>query len=497
MRATSLDELPQFLNVVLGDMSLVGPRPNLTFIVERYRPHYDRILRVRPGITSLVGIGGRNRLKRSQMIALDDEYVDTLSFRNDLRILLKTVPAVLFRHGATDDVSEEFLEDVTPVAGPTADAARSTSGTRRLDRSRRTREPAGPGARPERRRVGRGARAAAVAPARRLLHERLPPALAAQRRRPRLGRRLRDRRRPRALPVPAPPPERCCPGWATDFAGLDDISSAYGYGGPLVDAPAERRAQVLAAFRSAFGAWCAEDGIVSEFVRSHPLLHTEEGLADHMELLAANETVVCRLGTPDEHLAAMNSATRRNVRKAQRAGLQFAVEGGDAAYAAFLDLYLQTMRRRDAAAFYLFDERHLADFRELLGERQALLMVRHEGRPVAAALFMLSDCFAHYHLGGSDAAALELRPNNLLFFEAMNWAGRPRHQRAAPRRRLPRRRRRRALPLQGRLLAAALAVLPGPRDPPARRLRARAGPPRGRRPGSGRRLLPGLPDAAA
>jgi len=115
MRATSLDELPQFLNVVLGDMSLVGPRPNLTFIVERYRPHYDRILAVRPGITCLVGIGGRNRLKRSQMIALDDQYARTLSFRNDLRILLKTVPVVLFRHGATDDVSEEFMEDVTPV----------------------------------------------------------------------------------------------------------------------------------------------------------------------------------------------------------------------------------------------------------------------------------------------------------------------------------------------------------------------------------------------
>lgn len=115
MRATSLDELPQFLNVVLGHMSLVGPRPNLTFIVDRYRPHYERILRVRPGITCLVGISGRNRLQRSRMIALDNEYVDTLSFRTDLRILLATVPAVLGRHGASDDVSEEFLEDVAPV----------------------------------------------------------------------------------------------------------------------------------------------------------------------------------------------------------------------------------------------------------------------------------------------------------------------------------------------------------------------------------------------
>jgi lipopolysaccharide/colanic/teichoic acid biosynthesis glycosyltransferase len=116
MRATSLDELPQLFNVLLGDMSLVGPRPNLVFIVERYKPHYARILRVKPGITSLVGIRGRNRLKRSQMLAYDDEYVATLSFRNDLRIILRTVPAVLLRRGASDDVSEEFLEDVEPVA---------------------------------------------------------------------------------------------------------------------------------------------------------------------------------------------------------------------------------------------------------------------------------------------------------------------------------------------------------------------------------------------
>ena len=115
LRSTSLDELPQFFNVILGQMSLVGPRPNLTFIVERYRPHYERILLVRPGITSLVGIGGRNRLRRSQMIALDDEYVSTMSFRHDLAILFKTIPAVFLRRGATDDVSEEFLEDVAPV----------------------------------------------------------------------------------------------------------------------------------------------------------------------------------------------------------------------------------------------------------------------------------------------------------------------------------------------------------------------------------------------
>jgi len=115
LRATSLDELPQVLNVLLGDMSLVGPRPNLVLVVDRYRPLYERILSVRPGMTGLVAIRGRNRLRRSEMIAFDDEYVERITFTDDLRILLETIPTVLLRRGASDDVTEEFIEDIPPV----------------------------------------------------------------------------------------------------------------------------------------------------------------------------------------------------------------------------------------------------------------------------------------------------------------------------------------------------------------------------------------------
>ena len=117
MRSTSLDELPQLFNVLLGDMSLVGPRPNLVFIVEKYRSRYERILAERPGITALVAVSGRNRLTRSQMIALDDEYVADVTLLGDLKLLARTLPAVLLRSGATDDVSEEFMEDVEPDPG--------------------------------------------------------------------------------------------------------------------------------------------------------------------------------------------------------------------------------------------------------------------------------------------------------------------------------------------------------------------------------------------
>jgi lipopolysaccharide/colanic/teichoic acid biosynthesis glycosyltransferase len=118
MRALSLDELPQVFNVLKGDMSLVGPRPNLEFVVDEYRPLYESVLSVRPGLTGYVAIRGRNRLRRSEMLRWDQYYVDTLSFGNDLRIIGETVPSVLFRRGSTNDVSKEFLEDLGQQAGP-------------------------------------------------------------------------------------------------------------------------------------------------------------------------------------------------------------------------------------------------------------------------------------------------------------------------------------------------------------------------------------------
>ena len=116
MRAFSLDELPQLLNVLKGDMSVVGPRPNLDFIVAEHRERFERILQVKPGLTGLVAVNGRNRLKRSQMLDWDERYVATVGLRTDLEIILRTIPTVLLRRGASDDVPREFIEDVPPAS---------------------------------------------------------------------------------------------------------------------------------------------------------------------------------------------------------------------------------------------------------------------------------------------------------------------------------------------------------------------------------------------
>jgi lipopolysaccharide/colanic/teichoic acid biosynthesis glycosyltransferase len=100
LRRFSIDELPQLLNVIKGDMSLVGPRPPLPEEVARYEPWQHRRLSMSPGLTCLWQISGRNEVDFDRWMALDLKYIDTWSPMLDVKILLKTVPAVLSGKGA-------------------------------------------------------------------------------------------------------------------------------------------------------------------------------------------------------------------------------------------------------------------------------------------------------------------------------------------------------------------------------------------------------------
>jgi lipopolysaccharide/colanic/teichoic acid biosynthesis glycosyltransferase len=100
LRRSSLDEIPQILNVLRGEMSIVGPRPQLPSEVALYQPWQRRRLDVPPGITCLWQISGRSRIGFNEWMRLDMEYLKHRSFRADLRIFLRTIPAVIARKGA-------------------------------------------------------------------------------------------------------------------------------------------------------------------------------------------------------------------------------------------------------------------------------------------------------------------------------------------------------------------------------------------------------------
>ena len=110
VRSTSLDEIPQLLNVIKGDMSLIGPRP----LLPRYLPFYTQEEKkrhlVRPGITGLAQVSGRNELNWDSKLKFDIYYVDNINFKNDLKILFLTISKVFKREGVIPDKKENYLD---------------------------------------------------------------------------------------------------------------------------------------------------------------------------------------------------------------------------------------------------------------------------------------------------------------------------------------------------------------------------------------------------
>jgi lipopolysaccharide/colanic/teichoic acid biosynthesis glycosyltransferase len=120
IRATSLDELPSLWNLVRGDVSLVGPRPLPEFYWPRFRgDEYERFT-VRPGITGLAQVDGRNALTWDERLAIDVRYVRSRTLRGDLEILARTVPAVLAARGV--DAGEQITMTELPVDRPASGA---------------------------------------------------------------------------------------------------------------------------------------------------------------------------------------------------------------------------------------------------------------------------------------------------------------------------------------------------------------------------------------
>lgn len=105
LRATSLDELPELWNIVRGDMAIIGPRPLLVQYLELYDEHQKRRHEVRPGLSGLAQVNGRNSISWEDKFNLDVEYVDNVSFIGDWKIILLTIKKVFVREGISSDTS--------------------------------------------------------------------------------------------------------------------------------------------------------------------------------------------------------------------------------------------------------------------------------------------------------------------------------------------------------------------------------------------------------
>lgn len=112
LRSTSLDELPELINILKGDMSVVGPRPLVVAYLSRYNSHQARRHEVRPGFTGLAQVNGRNGISWEEKFNWDVKYVDHVTFLGDWAIILQTVKVVFAKEGissATSSTMEEFM----------------------------------------------------------------------------------------------------------------------------------------------------------------------------------------------------------------------------------------------------------------------------------------------------------------------------------------------------------------------------------------------------
>ena len=115
LRATSFDEIPEFLNVLKGDMSLIGPRPLLVEYLERYNEEQKRRHEVRPGITGWAQVNGRNTIPWEEKFKYDVEYVDKLNFLLDMKIVFLTIKKIVVKEGISQEgnaTMEKFTGEV-------------------------------------------------------------------------------------------------------------------------------------------------------------------------------------------------------------------------------------------------------------------------------------------------------------------------------------------------------------------------------------------------
>lgn len=114
LRSTSLDELPELFNILKGDMSIVGPRPLLVQYLPLYNEHQRRRHEVRPGLTGLAQVNGRNAISWEEKFDLDVEYVDNITFINDWKIIFSTLKKVVLREGINSETAsmEPFIGNI-------------------------------------------------------------------------------------------------------------------------------------------------------------------------------------------------------------------------------------------------------------------------------------------------------------------------------------------------------------------------------------------------
>lgn len=196
-----------------------------------------------------------------------------------------------------------------------------------------------------------------------------------------------------------------------------DLATPYGYGGWLIEG------EDTGALQQAYTAYCREHGIVSEFVRFHPMIENHVAVSDVYDVVALGSTVAMDLASPEEIWANMTSKNRNMVRKAQKNGVTVLHTSQAWVYETFREIYNGTMDKDHADEYYYFSSAFYESVRCDLAENAEMFYALYEGRVIAASIMLIANGRMNYHLSGSLREYAHLAPTNLLLYEAACWGG--------------------------------------------------------------------------
>ncbi len=202
-----------------------------------------------------------------------------------------------------------------------------------------------------------------------------------------------------------------------------DIVTPYGYGGPLIDeCKVENKELLVEAFMEAFQEYCHEEYIVSEFIRFQPVIDNAQDFQDCYDVVYIRDTVGTNLKDFDDPVQQeFSKSTRKNIRKALQAGIEFNVTLAPENFKEFKDIYYETMARNNADPFYYFDEVYFNRLIEYFGENMLLVEVVYDGRIIGMGLNFVYDNMIHTHLSGTLTDYQHLAPAYILQYALVVW----------------------------------------------------------------------------
>ena len=202
-----------------------------------------------------------------------------------------------------------------------------------------------------------------------------------------------------------------------------DLMTPYGYGGPhIVSGKQEDKDELVTVFWQAFGEYCLENRIVSEFVRFHPILKNHLDFSTCYELIFKRHTIQTDLmSSADPILTEYSASCRRDIRHALKAGVEYRVIDHPKSLKDFKELYTSTMQRNSAEAIYYFDDEYFQNCIDWLGNYLVVVEVTYQGSIIGMSLNFVYGDYIHVHLTGTSKDHHQLAPAYVLQYALVLW----------------------------------------------------------------------------